>query len=118
MSILGLDIPAIEKMPGGEVMALVRRILNDEAFRIGTLEEQLIKHNVVGMLNAERIAVVRALHASSDAITLMLATAEQTSRNNELTRTRRELIKLIADQMRAALLNGEEKGADHDGAAA
>ena len=31
MSILGLDIPAIEKMPGGEKQALVRRILNDES---------------------------------------------------------------------------------------
>ena len=74
MSIVGLDIPAIDKMPGGEVMRLVRDILNDEAFRVSTFEEQLVKHGLGGgLLNAERIAVVRALHASSDAITLMLA---------------------------------------------
>ena len=90
---LGLDIPAITTMPGGDVLRLVRDILNDEAFRVGTLEELLVKNGVAGLLNAERIAVVRALHASSGAITLMLAAAQQTSHNNELTRTRREFVK-------------------------
>jgi hypothetical protein len=114
---LGLDIPAIEKMPGGDVLRLVRDILNDEAFRVSTLEELLVKNGVAGSLNAERVAVVRALHASSSAITLMLAAAQQTSRSNELTRTRREFVKLIADQMRAALIAEEGKGADHGAAA-
>ena len=72
--ILGLDIPAIAKIPGGEVMQLVRDILNDEAFRISTFEELLIKHGLGGgLLNAERMAVVRALGAWSDATTLILA---------------------------------------------
>lgn len=116
---LGLDMPAITKMPGGDVLRLVRDILNDEAFRVSTLEELLVKHGVAGSLNAERIAVVRALHASSDAITLMLAAAFKTSHDNEPTRYRREFVKLVADQMRASLISEDDtKGADHDGAAA
>ena len=53
-----------------------------------------------------------------DAITPMLATAEQTSCNNELTRTRHELIKLVADRMRAAPPERRGERADHDGVAA
>ena len=118
---LGLDIPAITKMPGGEVMQLVRDILNDEAFRVSTFEEQLIKHGLGGgLLNAERVAVVRALGAWSDATTLMLTQAQDdaTRGPTEARKVRRVFVKAIADQMRAALIAEEGKGADHDGAAA
>ena len=121
MSILGLDIPAITKMPGGEVMQLVRDILNDEAFRVSTFEEQLIKHGLGGgLLNAERVAVVRALAAWSDATTLILAQAQDDAARQptEARKVRRVFVKAIADQMRAALIAEEGKGEDHDGAAA
>ena len=121
MSILGLDIPAITKMPGGEVMQLVRDILNDEAFRVSTFEEQLIKHGLGGgLLNAERVALVRALGAWSDATTLILAQAQDDAAREatEARKVRRVFVKAIADQMRAALIAEEGKGADHDGTAA
>jgi hypothetical protein len=128
---LGLDIPAIEKMPGGEVMRLVRDILNDEAFRIATFEDQLVKHGLGGgLLNAERVAVVRAIGASSDAITLVLAQAQDDRARAadgrpeppaaiDARKARATFTKQIANQMRAALLTDDSsgEGADHDGAA-
>jgi hypothetical protein len=113
---LALDIPSIEKMPGGEVMRLVREILNGEAFRIETLENLLVKEGLSGTLNGERIAVIRAIAASSDAITLLVAQAEDDAarQQTDARKIRRVFVKSIADQMRAALL----KGAESDGSAA
>jgi hypothetical protein len=129
MSVLGLDLSAIATMPGGAVMRLTRDILNDEAFRIATLEELLVKNGVAGALNAERVAVVRALHAWSDATTLMLARIEDDNARAaegrperpeavEARKARMAFVKLIADQMRAALISDDTKGAGHEGAAA
>lgn len=114
---LGLDILAIATMPGGDVMRLVRDILNDEAQRIAGLETTLEKMG--DRVDPGRIALVRALHASSDAITLILAQAADDAARQETDarRIRRVFVKAIADQMRAALLSGEEKGADHGAAA-
>jgi hypothetical protein len=116
---LWLDTAKVAKMPGGEVLRLVRDILNDEAFRVEALEDLLVKEGLAGMLNGERIAVVRALHASSDAITLILAQAADDAARHETDarKVRRVFVKAIADQMRAAFLSGEEKGADHGAAA-
>jgi hypothetical protein len=124
---LGLDIPAITTMPGGDVLRLVRDILNDEAFRIATFEEQLVKHGLGGgLLNAERVAVARALNASSDAVTLMLARSEddrsraaaqgrpESPSAIDARKARAAFTKQIADQMRAALIGPE--AAEHDGA--
>ena len=116
---IALDLPAIATMPGGEVLRLVREILNGEAFRIETLENLLVKEGLSGTLNGERIAVIRAIAASSDAITLLVAQAEDDALDKrdktvETRKVRRAFIKRVADQMRTALL----KGAEPDGSAA
>ena len=113
---LWLDTAKVAKMPGGEVLRLVREILNGEAFRIETLENLLVKEGLSGTLNGERIAVIRAIAASSDAITLLVAQAEDDAarQQTDARKIRRVFVKSIADQMRAALL----KGAEPDGSAA
>ena len=115
---LWFDTAKIAKMHGGEVLQLVREILNDEAFRIEGLENLLVKEGLSGTLNGERIAVIRAIGASSDAITLLVAQVEDDALDKRdetiaARKIRRALIKRIADQMRAALL----KGAQPDGSA-
>jgi hypothetical protein len=97
-------------MNGEAVLNIVRDCVANEAARIRTLEDNLVKVGASSRIAPDRLAVVLALNAAVDIVTLAIAEGQDKRErfdNDEQRakdRARKALVKLMADQARAALM--------------
>jgi uncharacterized membrane protein YccC len=115
---------ALSTMPGGEVLALVRDIIANEAARIRSLEDGLMRLGVSRSISHDRLALILALNAAADVFTLVLAAVQdeklRSAPRNDYEAVARKapmaLIQQIANQARAAMTKDGSDPRD-DGAA-